>query len=158
AVRHRAHGKPHIVLAAWLGYYLLKTPQLEPSDNATIRLDEENEPQPDLLLRLPAGGKSKVSKDDYIEGPVEFVAEIAASTVSLDMHAKLDMYRSHGVQEYLIWRARDKKVDWFAYRGGRYVPLKQDSAGIFRSEVFPGLWLNVPALLRNDFQALYKTV
>jgi Uma2 family endonuclease len=159
-VRHRSHGRPHIILAGWLAYYLSKTPGVDPSDNATLRLDEDSEPQPDLLLRWPqsAGGRSKLSDDDYIEGPVEFVAEIASSSVSLDMHAKLETYRRHGVREYLVWRVRDSAVDWFAFREGRYEPIKADGQGILRSELFPGLWLDPAALVRGDLPGLFKVL
>src|SRR5205823_10671630 len=48
-VRQTSHGKPHVILASWLGYYISKTPDLEDfGDNSTVRLDEDNEPQPDL--------------------------------------------------------------------------------------------------------------
>jgi Uma2 family endonuclease len=159
-VRHRAHGKPHVILSGWLAYYLSKTPGIEPSDNATMRLDDESEPQPDLLLLWPAaiGGQSKISDDDYIEGPVELVAEIASSSVSLDMHAKLQTYRKHGVREYLVWRVRDKAIDWFTLRDGHYQPLKPDSEGILRSEVFPGLWLDPTALIRFDLPRLFQVL
>ena len=47
-------------------------------DNTTLRLDLDNEPQPDVLLRiLPEnGGSCRVTPDQYLEGPPEFVAEI----------------------------------------------------------------------------------
>src|SRR5688500_17442331 len=66
-VRQNHHGKPHLVLGTWLGYYMAKTPWVDGGDNATVRLDDENEPQPDLHLRLVEGGASKISDDDYIE-------------------------------------------------------------------------------------------
>ena len=33
---------------------------------------------------------------------------------------------------------------------GEYIPLQQDDEGVIRSEVFPGLWLAVPALLEAN--------
>src|SRR5207302_11004773 len=49
-VRIRRHGVPHARLVTWMGYYVSKTPGLEDfADNTTLRLDEDNEPQPDLL-------------------------------------------------------------------------------------------------------------
>jgi Uma2 family endonuclease len=74
------------------------------ADNTTVRLDADNEPQPDALLRIEVGGQSSISDDDYVEGAPELIVEIAASTVSIDLHDKLKVYRRNQVQEYLVWR------------------------------------------------------
>jgi hypothetical protein len=159
-VRHAHHGRPQFFAAGWLSYYVAHTPGVDPSDNATLRLDDENEPQPDLLLRLPesAGGRSRISDDDYLEGSAELVIEIAASSVSLDLHAKRDAYRRHGVREYLVWRVRDAAIDWFALRGDTFEPTKPDERGLLKSEVFAGLWLDPAALLRGDLPRLLQVL
>lgn len=148
----RRHGQPHLFLATWLGNYLAQTPGLDAADNATVRLDDVNEPQPDLLLAVEhaAGGQSRVDEDGYYAGPPEFIAEVAASTVSYDLHAKLRVYQREGVREYLVWRTADGEMDWFRQQEGTYAPLAADDAGIVKSTVFPGLWLDRPALLRGD--------
>ena len=63
--RYREHGNPHFNAIVWLGMYSAATPGVEGSDNTTLRLDFENEPQPDALLRLApqVGGNSWVAKD-----------------------------------------------------------------------------------------------
>jgi len=67
-LRYRQHGLPHSYLMGWLTLYAAATPGVEVADNATIRLDLDNEPQPDGLLRLEesAGGRSRISEDNYI--------------------------------------------------------------------------------------------
>jgi len=160
-VRVKRHSKPHVILSSWLGYYLSKTPGLEDyGDNGTVRLDEDNEPQPDLFLLLPerSGGLASIDQDDYVSGAPTWVAEIAASTVSIDLHAKLNAYRRNGVREYLVWRTEDQAVDWFVLREGRYDPLVADANGILKSEQFPGLWLHVGALLKGDLAGLFRVV
>ncbi len=160
-VRTNRHGKPHLILANWLGHYISATPGLdEYGDNATARLDDDNEPQPDLALLLPAriGGLARVDDDDYMTGPPTLVCEIAASSVSIDLHGKLNAYRRNGVREYLIWRTLDSAVDWFVLREGQYVPLAADSNGVLKSEQFPGLWLDVGSLLIGDLPRVFKTV
>lgn len=159
AVRHEQHGRPHVHLSTWLGYYASLNAGLDLSDNATLLLDDENAPQPDLLLRRPEsmGGTSRVTSAGYLQGPPELIAEVAASSVSLDLHAKRDLYRKHGVREYLVWRVLDGTVDWFALRDGVYVPLAPD-AGVLKSEAFPGLWLDVAALLRGDLPRLVEVL
>src|SRR3954468_16283789 len=51
-VRNRSHGKPHGIIIGGLASYMAATPGVELSDNATVRLDLDNEPQPDALLRI----------------------------------------------------------------------------------------------------------
>jgi len=148
----RRHGGPHLRISTWAGLYLVRTPHVDGGADATVRLDPDNEHQPDLHLRIvPQNlGSSRLGVEGYVEGPPELAIEIAASNVSYDLHDKLNAYRRNGVQEYLVWRVDDAAIDWFALRGGRYERLVADAAGVLRSEVFPGLWLDVPALLRDD--------
>ena len=119
-------------------------------DNATVRLDADNEPQPDALLRIEQGGQSTISEDDYVERAPELIIEIAASTASIDLHQKLKVYRRNGVQEYLVWRIYDNELDWFRLNNGEYMKLEPEHNGIIPSQVFPGLWLDKAALLTGN--------
>jgi len=149
-LRAKAHGKPHTHIMTWLGTYEAATPGVEALDNATVRLDANNEPQPDALLRIEQGGQSTISDDDYIEGAPELIVEIAASSASIDLHEKLKVYRRNQVQEYLIWRVYDAAFDWFRLHEGKYILLETNSEGILCSETFGGLWLAKAALLSGD--------
>lgn len=155
-VRASSHAQPNAALSAWLGTYGAFTPRVHALDNATVRLDQDNEPQPDALLRMDAeaGGRSRISTDDYVEGAPELVAEVAASSASYDLHAKLNVYRRNGVQEYIVWRPLDRVLDWFVLRGGEYAPLVPNAEGVMESERFPGLRLPVAALLAGDVAAV----
>ncbi len=155
-VRYEQHSRPEYAVAAWLFLYRRRTPGLDSGGNATVRLDLDNDPQPDLLLRVPeqAGGRSRVSSDGYLEGPPELVIEVAASSASYDLHQKLHAYRRNGVQEYLVHRVEDGEVDWFVLEGGAYVRQQPDANGLLHGRVFPGLALDVAALLREDFDGL----
>jgi len=155
-VRYESHSEPHGRVVVWLGTYAAHTPGVYMGDNGTVRLDEDNELQPDALLRIETdrGGQSRISEDDYIEGAPELVAEVASSCVSIDLHAKLNVYRRNGVREYIVWRVQDGEIDWFMLRGGEYQRLQPDQNGIIKSEVFPGLWLDAPAMLRGDMRAV----
>jgi hypothetical protein len=146
-VRVNRHGRPHVILTVWLGHYIAQTPGLEEfGDNSTVRLDMDNEPHPDLFLNLPrhAGGQATIDEDDYLAGAPTLTCEIASSSVSIDLHAKLNVYRRNQVREYLVWRTDDRAVDWFAWRDGNYERL--------------GLWLSRPALIDGDLQSLFKWV
>jgi Uma2 family endonuclease len=150
-VRARKHGKPHAAIMGWLFNYWQATLGVELMDNPTVRLDADNEPQPDACLRIEtAVGQSRITDDDYIEGAPELIVEIAASTVSHDLHSKKQVYRRNGVQEYIVWQVLDQKLDWFILQDGVYVNLLPDADGISRSRIFPGLWLAVAELLAEN--------
>jgi Uma2 family endonuclease len=159
-VRHRQHGAPHAHLIIWLGQYAANTPGVEVGDNSSVRLDLDNEPQPDALLLIdPAcGGQVRISADGIIEGAPELVAEVASSSVSYDLHAKLHVYRRNGVREYMVWRVLEREIDWFVLRDGQYERLPVDAQVLLRSEVFPGLWLDSAALVRGDLATVLAIV
>lgn len=156
-VRYEQHGLPHFVVITWLGTYCAASPGIRAGgDNTTVRLDFENEVQPDALLRLPPehGGRSRVTEDDYLEGPPELIVEIASSSAAYDLHDKRRVYARSGVPEYLVVQMYEQRVDWFALREGVYETLPPDEQGIIRSEVFPGLWFLPDALFAEDLSAL----
>lgn len=154
--RFAQHSQPHADIVTWLGLYRSATPGVLVGDNATLRLDYENVVQPDVLVRLEpkSGGRSSVTKDDYLAGPPELVVEIAASSVSYDLGVKRRVYARSGVQEYLAAQAYEQRIDWFVLREGVYETLQPDSDGILRSEEFPGLWLPVDALWAGDLAGM----
>ncbi|MCS6812714.1 MAG: Uma2 family endonuclease [Cyanobacteria bacterium] len=141
------HGNPHFSLITWLGVYCTATPGISGSDNVTIRLDMDNEPQPDALLRIETGGTSRISEDGYLEGAPELVAEIATSSAAIDLGAKKNAYRRNGVQEYLVWQTFENRFSWFRLQSEAFVLVEPDGDGVIRSTAFPGLWLAVDALL-----------
>jgi len=151
-VRYGRHSHPHTRLVTWLGNYETDTPGVEAGDNGTIRLDLDNEPQPDafLIIRPEHGGQVRISEDDYIEGAPELVAEVASSSASYDLGKKLNAYRRNGVREYVVWRVLDRQVDWFVNREGRFELMPPSADGILRSTVFPGLWLDPAALVCGE--------
>src|SRR5439155_11753966 len=102
------------------------------------------------LIDPAAGGQTRVSEDDYVEGAPELVAEIASSSSSYDLNAKLNIYRRNGVREYVVWRVLNQAIDWFTLREGRYEELPRDAAGLYKSTVFPGLWLEPAAMVRGE--------
>jgi Uma2 family endonuclease len=111
-----------------------------------------------LLIDPVRGGQARLSEDDYIEDAPELVAEVAASSASIDLHTKCHVYRRNGVREYLVWRVLDQEIDWFVLQAGQYERLQPDTQGLLRSEVFPGLWLDTAALLRGDLARVLTAV
>jgi hypothetical protein len=159
-VRAEQHGNPHADLISWLGVYRASTSGVRVSDNATLRLDLDNEPQPDALMYIePAfGGQAQIDADGYLVGGPELVAEVAASSVSIALNTKLRVYRRNGVREYIVWRVEDQAIDWFVLRQGQYEQLQRTAAGFLQSEQFPGLWLDADALMAFNLARVLEVV
>ena len=149
---HASHATAHSHIIGWLAVYAAATPGVKLADNATVRLDPDNVVQPDVLLRLgsQAGGRSRISPDDYIEGAPELIVEIATSSAAYDLHDKLRVYRRNRVQEYAVWQVLEGRLDWWRWEDGEYVSMAPDERGSLASQVFPGLWLDAAAMLAGD--------
>jgi hypothetical protein len=149
------HSRYHLKLARWLGEYEEETPGVEAYVNATQILGDDAEPQPDAsLLVLPEyGGQTWVQKG-YLAGASEWLGEISDATESIDLNSKKSDYEKAGVREYMVAATRSAEVFWFIRRRGKFKPLAPGTDGIFRSEVFPGLWLDPQAFLRRDRKRL----
>lgn len=161
------HSDIHGYLVAVFLAYAGRTKGLHAGDNATVILGPEDEVQPDAFLRiLPGyGGRSQnVSRRDksistkalkYVKGAPELVAEVAHSSRAIDLHFKKERYRLAGVLEYLVVCLDPERVYWFNMSNGKEFAPK---FGIFRSQAFPGLWIDGKALLRCDYPALMESV
>jgi Uma2 family endonuclease len=155
----RPHGRTHLTFNGWLSTYVAATPGTEAMDNATAILGDESEPQPDSSLYiLPEYGGQCRFVDEYLTGAPEWLGEIASSSEAYDLHGKYRDYQRAGVLEYVAVLLREPVVRWFVLHNRRYEPLAPDEAGVFRSVVFPGLWLDSVALLRNDAAAVLATL
>src|SRR5205085_1039208 len=91
--------------------------------------------------------QAAIDADGYIERAPELVAEVAASSASIDLNAKLRVYRRNGVREYIVWRVLDRAIDWFVLRQGTFVRLDPEADGTLHSPTFPGLWLDPQTLV-----------
>ena len=131
------HSKYEPKMSTLLTLYEEATPGVEVLSNATTILSDESEPQPDLAMRIvpDCGGQSRTKKG-YVVGAPELVAEIAHSTVAIDMHLKKADYRQAGVLEYIVVCVEEEQVVWFDLR--RDQRIRPDDKGIARSRIFPG--------------------
>lgn len=152
------HGMYQGAVVGWLFSYGAATPGVFAIDNGTVILDDENEPQPDALLRIGPGGASSIDRKGYLVGTPELHVEVAYSSESIDLHQKRRAYERAGVQEYLVVLIREPGVRAYRLDQKQYQEAPPDSDGIWRSAVFPGLWLNVPALLDRDGKSLLETL
>jgi Putative restriction endonuclease len=148
----RWHGRYGALFTRWLDEYEEATPGTEVLVGATSILGPESDPEPDgCLIILPEyGGQTWEDENGYLNGAPEFVGEISYATESIDLHAKKLDYEKAAVREYLVLALRQHKAFWFARRKGKFRELAPGKDGIFRSEVFPGLWLDQAAFFHRQ--------
>jgi Uma2 family endonuclease len=155
-VRIENHGEPHMSIVGLLCFYRSQTPGVRGGDNSSVRLDVDNERQPDGVLFVPGEG-ALVDVDGYIAGSPDLVAEISASSARIDLGTKMQAFRRNGVKEYLVWRVDDRAIDWFILRDGQYDRLAAHE-GLLKSVAFPGLWLDPDALVRGDLARAFEVL
>lgn len=145
------HDEPTASMIFWTAAYTALYPGLRSGGSATLYLDDRNEVQPDaFIFRLEPVGPVQITADGYLLGAPQLVIEVGASTVTTDLGAKKEAYRRNNVQEYIVWRVLDGAIDWFRLVDGTYLPVQPDQHGVIESREFPGLRLNVPAMLAGD--------
>jgi Uma2 family endonuclease len=150
------YGEPCADLITWLGSYESATPGLIGAAHPSIRLDPKNEPQPEAVLLIDPdhGGQARISSDDFLEAAPELIAEVDSGDLCYGPSVKLDVYCRNGVCEYILWRVPDRQIEWLLRQGGQYFRLPLDETGLYRSTIFPGLWLDPAALMRGDGAAI----
>ncbi len=152
-----SHSSLHASIMGWLWQYRTATKGVLALDNATVILDTKNEVQPDAALWVIGGGQAR-RMGEYLHGAPELVVEVAYSSASYDLHEKRRIYRRNGVQEYVVFLALEQQTVWYRLNEGRYDEVQPDGEGIYRSHVFPGLWLNGRAFWADDLPALMATL
>ena len=78
------------------------------------------------------------------------VVEVAKATRYVDLGPKLGDYERGGVLEYVVRAIDPDEIYWFAQEQGALVQRPIGDDGLYRSTVFPGLWLDPIALLTSD--------
>lgn len=153
------HGERDGDLSDWLGHYKRHRPGVRRASNATAQLDDYGEPQPDLHLRIPEelGGSSR-REGKYLVGPPELVVELSGTTRDYDLGPKKADYERAGVAEYLFVGLNPGEIRWFIRRSGRFVEMRPSPDGVYRSEAFPGLWLDRAAFFAEDMNRLIATL
>jgi len=149
------HGAEDSSIGMLLATYSIHTPGTQCADNTTVVLSDEDEVQPDSLLRIfPTFGGQSSNWRRVIKGAPELVAEVSLTSRAIDLHIKKERYAKFGTKEYLVSCLEPREFFWFDFE--RKCAIEQDDIGICRSVVFPGLWINARALLAGDMKSVLK--
>jgi Uma2 family endonuclease len=144
------HGEAVGRAGTWLGLYQAGTPGTAFGHDTTSFLLQDV-PQPDVHLRiLPEFGGTSWIEKGYLHGIPELLAEVSGSSASYDLHLKLDLYEAAKIPEYLVVLLYEREIRWHVLVGDRYELLPPDTDSLWRSRIFPGLWLDGSALLAGD--------
>jgi Putative restriction endonuclease len=152
------HGERDSTIIGWLCYYAFRTPGCHVGNNTTWEM-LESVPQPDVHLRIEPehGGQSSVI-GKYPVGAPELAVEICLTSTEVDFGPKLRLYERAGVREYITLELLAKRIVWRVLRDRVYQALEPDADQVFRSIVFPGLWLDQDAFWRNDGTRMLATL
>ena len=145
---HLDHGSEGFAVGAWLGIYAARTPGVGGADSTSTRLEARGEVQPiSASASAPARG-AKLGRPASSSSVQELIVEVARSSRRIDLGPKKDHYGGPGPQ-YLVVALDPDEIHWFVLRDGRLARQAVGDDGIYRSEVFPGLWLDASAPLRR---------
>jgi len=138
--------------------YCFHTPGVECGINGTWLMTSTSAPQPDCSVWVVPqyGGRLKV-KDTLASGVPELAAETCYSSRAYDLGPKLALYQSAGVNEYVAVLVEERRIEWRILVDGSY-QLLPDDAGIYRSKILPGLWVDSNAFWNEDSTALLRTL
>ncbi len=137
-------------VGTWLGVYKAATPGTAAGHNTTTFLLDDV-PQPDVYLRiLPDFGGTSWVEDKYLHGVPELLTEVSLTSESYDLHVKLDLYEAAKIPEYLVVLLYEQEIRWHILVGDRYEQMPPGADGLWRSRVFPGLWLDGRSLSSGD--------
>jgi Uma2 family endonuclease len=155
----RQHGVTDNNVSGWLWVYSAQTPGTEAGNNATTFMEGGETPQPDDFLRiLPEYGGQSRNEGNYVGGGAELLVEVSASSAAIDLHQKRDLYEREGVREYVAILMYEREIRWHRLGKTGFKRMSADADGIWKSKVFPGLWLDGAAMLAGDAAQVLATL
>ena len=144
------HGEKAGNMGLFLGTYAAHTEGVKHAHNVTTYMGEDA-PQPVVNLRiLPEYGGVTKKRGKYLSGAPELISEVCVTSSVYDLHQKLAVYEEAGVQEYLAVLMREQEIRWHRLTKRGYQLLGPAGDNLWKSRVFPGLWLDGKALLAGD--------
>lgn len=152
------HGYCDFDIGTWLGVYAAHTPGTKGS-HASTTLMLNDAPQPDAQLRIVSKASGRAKRPGrYLKGAAELIAEVSLSSADYDLGDKFELYDEAGVLEYLVALVEEQEIRWFHRPKGKLRPKPEPPDGIWRSIVFPGLWLNGAAFLAGNMAKVLATL
>ena len=155
----RNHGTEGRIVAGWLFYYQLKTPGVEGADGATVKLDQQGEPQPDCQLHIAPelGGQIRYDPEGYFAGAPELIIEIARSSRAFDLARRRPITSGLECRNTSLWSSTPTRST-----GSSAATIASKTCLLGRRRLslgdFPGLWLDPAALYSESLDRLIEVL
>ena len=95
---------------------------------------------------LPEYGGQFQSQGDITVGTPALILEVSDTGAEVGLGEEFNVYEAVGVQECIVADAEFQKISWFHMYNGKYQLLEPGKDEVYRSKLFPGLWLDVDAV------------
>jgi Uma2 family endonuclease len=144
-----AIGSPHSSITNWLGRVITRAvtdATAIVTIQSPLRLDDFNEPEPDVLVLRPRSDNYRASHPSA--GDVLLLIEVSDSSLVYDRLRKLGLYAKFSVSEVWIVDIAGSAVEVFrAPKEGSYSTQERHSVGSIAPELLPGVTIDITALL-----------
>ena len=112
-------------------------------------------PEPDAGYVRPE--RLHLVHEGHMDGGPDIAVEVVSrDSRSRDYGEKRELYEAAGVMEYWIVDPLQRRVEFLRLQEGRYELVPLENNNLFRSQVIPGLWLNVDWLLAKPVPRAYS--
>ena len=144
------HGSLDSLIIWWLAHYAHATPGCKAGNNSTwLMLVAHRNPMPSCGS-CPRTVGSRGRERQFGAGAPELAVEVCVTSTEVDFGPKLKLYERAGVREYITIELFGQRIVWRMLENAVYVAQQVPSDGVLRSQVFPGLWLDVAAFWDDD--------
>jgi Uma2 family endonuclease len=121
--QYSSHAQIKAALSLALGKWVeSKLPDCVVLTEATVRIEPDSAPEPDILIT----SFTKIVNEPIPANSVRLVAEVAASTLNMDLGRKARLYATAGIAEYWVADVENRLVRQFwAPDGGAYTQRRE---------------------------------
>lgn len=150
------HQKIDVFLLTLINFYVVKH-DLGTVYNQTFPMrlpSRRSGREPDILF--VAKNREHLIHDTFVDGAGDFVVEIISpESVERDRFTKFAEYEAAGIGEYWIIDGWKKEILFYQLdETGQYQQILPEAAGVYRSKMLPGFWINVAWLWENPLPLL----
>jgi Uma2 family endonuclease len=147
-IRMAPIGEKHRTIVDKLNYVLVDKPRkrYQVSIDQPIRIEDFNEPQPDVVLyKRGVENRHPTPEDIYL------VIEVADTTLDYDSGDKLRAYEKGGIREYWIFDLGQKTVNIYKLPPQKHIYTREaKTRGFIAPQAFPDVTVDLADIFSRD--------